>query len=262
MAGFGAYMLAGAASAAGEGLIERARALREERMTMLKRQWELDDRAAAEAQRASRGGGGGGGRRSSGGRRSGSGVTPAQENAAYQKAFAYAEDNAMSLGIDDSLDAYEAWARENLHRFDTRITAPETPVPPSVTDTAPTQPSVEETEPAPEAEPGFMQRDVGETVKGWMGFGQAAGMTEKEAPDAANEAPARPAAETPPPRRNAPQMETPAALSADEEADLVRQATGALAAGADPAAMLERLIASGVPQDVAQRIIDMAKAGG
>lgn len=71
MAGFGAYMAAGAAAGVGDGLIERAKALREERMNALERQWELDDRAAAEAQRASRGGGGG---RSGGG--GGSGGNP------------------------------------------------------------------------------------------------------------------------------------------------------------------------------------------
>jgi hypothetical protein len=62
MAGFGAYMVAGAAAGAGQGLIDRAVALREERMAMLERQWELEDKAMAEANRASRGGGGGGGR--------------------------------------------------------------------------------------------------------------------------------------------------------------------------------------------------------
>lgn len=68
MAGFGAYMLAGAAAGAGQSLIDRAKALREERMTMLERQWKLEDEARDEAQRAARGsgsGGGGGGSRSS-----------------------------------------------------------------------------------------------------------------------------------------------------------------------------------------------------
>lgn len=69
MAGFGAYMLAGAAAGAGQSLIDRAKALREERMAALERQQQLDDRAQERAwqleDRAKRGAGGGGGSRSS-----------------------------------------------------------------------------------------------------------------------------------------------------------------------------------------------------
>lgn len=73
MAGFGAYMLAGAAGGLGAGLIEQARNQRDLSMKMLERQWQLDDRAEAEAARGARsGGGGGGGRRSSGGSSGGS----------------------------------------------------------------------------------------------------------------------------------------------------------------------------------------------
>jgi hypothetical protein len=69
MPGFGAYILAGAAGGLGAGLVEQARQQRDLSMKMLERQWQLDDRAAAEAQRAARGSGGGGG----GGGRSGAG---------------------------------------------------------------------------------------------------------------------------------------------------------------------------------------------
>lgn len=58
MAGFGAYMLAGAAGGLGEGMIERARAMREDALRQKERDWKLQDEARADAKRAARGSGG------------------------------------------------------------------------------------------------------------------------------------------------------------------------------------------------------------
>ena len=44
MAGFGAYMAAGAVSGFGEGVVERARQIREDGLLQIRRQWQLEDR--------------------------------------------------------------------------------------------------------------------------------------------------------------------------------------------------------------------------
>lgn len=163
MAGFGAFMLAGAAAGAGEGLIARARALREERLMNVERQWKLDDEARADAKRVSRGGGGGS--RSS----SSSSRDERAWKSAYDDALKHAQENARRLGIEDTPEAQAAWAEQNVHIFDPRLKAdtPEVTDPEILPETTPDASyDVPEQPPQPG---GFMSRDVGDTVRGWFG---------------------------------------------------------------------------------------------